>query len=196
MHYGSDSSGEISFARRAAEEAVRLDQGDPTANLMLGRSLWLEGKVEAGLPWIDRAIEISPNYAQAIYSRAWSAMVLGEAQAGQGGARDAIRLSPLDPLSYAMLAIDGFTEAQIGDPQAGAVLVDRAAREPRAHVMIAVMAAICNQWAGRHDGADRWAKDIRVRDPAFRGDDFLASFPFTEGPLRDRVASALEALDL
>jgi hypothetical protein len=123
-------------------------------------------------------------------------MVLGEPHAGQSGARSAIRLSPLDPLGYAMLAIDGFTEAQIGDPAAGAILVDRAAREPRAHVMIAVMAAICNQWAERRDSAERWASEIKTRDPSLNRDEFLASFPFAKGPLRDRVMAALSALRL
>ena len=52
-----------------------------------------------------------------------------------------------------MIAIDGFTEATFGDARTGAALVDRAAREPRAHVMIAVMAAICQVWAGNEKAA-------------------------------------------
>ena len=194
MRYSDDVANEAEQARRAAEAAVELDEQDPTANLMLGRSLWLEGAIERSVPWLERATALSPNYAQAIYSRAWTHMISSEGEAGQQNARAAIRLSPIDPLRYAMIAIDGFTEATFGDARTGAALVDRAAREPRAHVMIAVMAAICQVWAGNEKAARSWRREISVRGPNVSKDVFLKSFPFKSGPLRKRVSDALSTI--
>jgi TolB-like protein len=194
MHYSDDVEEEVREARCAAETAVELDEQDPAANLMMGRSLWLEGKVESSVPWLERAIALNPNYAQAIYSRAWTHMILCQGEAGSQNARAALRLSPIDPLRYAMLAADGFTHAMIGDEAAGAALVDRAAREPRAHVMIAVMAAISQVWAGNAEEAGYWTGEIKSRGPNLTSDVFLTSFPFKDGPVRKRVVDALSAI--
>lgn len=191
MRYAEDASSEIRLSRKAAETALELDEQNPAANLMMGRSLWLDGEIENSVPWVERAITLSPSYAQAIYSRAWTDTILSEGAAGQRNARAAIRLSPVDPLRYAMLAIDGFTETMLGDKPKGAALVDRAAREPRAHVMIAVMAAICQVWAGNEERTRYWSSEAKLRGPYVTGEVFLASFPFKDGPLRQRVTDAL-----
>ena len=194
MQYSDDVEQEIVEARRAAETAIRLDEQDPTANLMMGRSLWLEDQLESSVPWLERAITLSPNYAQAIYSRAFTHLLMSENKSGREKARAALRRSPIDPLRYAMLSCSGFNEALLGGESEGAVLVDRAAREPRAHVMIAAMAAICHVWAGNDQSADYWAEDIRSRDPNLTTDVFLTSFPFRDGPVRKRIAGALSTL--
>jgi tetratricopeptide (TPR) repeat protein len=196
MRYSDDVEEEVGLARRAADTAVELDEQDPTANLMLGRSLWLEREVESSVPWLERAIALSPNYAQAIYSRAWAHMILCQSEAGQQNARAALRLSPIDPLRYAMIATDGFTQAMLGDEAGGAVLVDRAAREPRAHVMIAVMAAISQVWAGNEQKSRYWREQIKSRGPNVSADVFLSSFPFKDGPIRKRVTDALYAIGM
>lgn len=194
MQYTDDIELEIAQARRAAETAVELDEQDPTANLMMGRSLWLEDELENSVPWLDRAITLSPNYAQAIYSRAFTHLLMCENESGQKKARAALRRSPIDPLRYAMLSCSGFNEALLGGVTEGAILVDRAAREPRAHVMIAAMAAICHVWAGNKQAAGYWAEDIRSRDSNLTANVFLTSFPFRHGPVRKRVTKALSTL--
>jgi TolB-like protein len=194
MQYSDDVEQEIVGARRSAETATELDEQDPTATLMMGRSLWLEGQLENSVPWLDRAITLSPNYAQAIYSRAFTHMLMGENESGREKARAALRRSPIDPLHYAMLSCSGFNKAILGGEAEGAILVDRAAREPRAHVMIAAMAAICHVWAGNKEAARTWARDIGLRDPNLTAEDFLSSFPFREGPVRKKVSRALSTL--
>jgi TolB-like protein len=194
MQYTDDVDREVTEARRAAETAIQLDEQDPTANLMMGRALWLEGNLESSVPWLERAIALSPNYAQAIYSRAFTHMLMCENNSGREKAHAALRRSPIDPLHYAMLSCSGFNEAILGNESEGAALVDRAAREPRAHVMIAAMAAICHVWAGNVPTARYWAKDIRSRDPDLTSEIFLTSFPFRQGPIRERVIGALSTL--
>jgi TolB-like protein len=194
MQYSDDIAEEVAEARRSAETAIELDEQDPTANLMLGRSLWLEDKLESSVPWLDRSIALSPNYAQAIYSRAFTHMLMSESGSGHDKAKAALLRSPIDPLRYAMLSCSGFNAAILGRESEGAMLVDRAAREPRAHVMIAAMAAICHVWAGNMPTARYWARDIRSRDPNLTSQVFLTSFPFRDGPMRNRVTAAFAEL--
>jgi TolB-like protein len=194
MQYSDDVAHEVVEARRSAETAIELDEQDPTANLMMGRSLWLEDELESSVPWLERSIALSPNYAQAIYSRAFTHLLMCESKSGHEKAEAALRRSPIDPLRYAMLSCSGFNEAMLGGESEGAMLVDRAAREPRAHVMIAAMAAICHVWAGNKPAAEYWAKDIKSRDPNLTADVFLTSFPFRDGPVRKRVTEALSGL--
>jgi len=194
MQYSDDIEAEAAGARNSAESAIELDEQDPTANLMMGRAMWLEDELESSVPWLDRAIALSPNYAQAIYSRAFTHMLMGDSNSGKEKANAALRRSPIDPLRYAMLSCSGFNQAILGDEAEGATLVDRAAREPRAHVMIAAMAAISHAWAGNKPAARYWANDIRERDPNLTTDVFLKSFPFRDGPVRERVTEAFSGL--
>jgi TolB-like protein len=194
MQYSNDIDEDVAEARRSAETAVELDEQDPTANLMVGRSLWLEDQLESSVPWLDRSIALSPNYAQAIYSRAFTHLLMSENSSGHEKANAALRRSPIDPLRYAMLSCSGFNEALLGNESEGAVAVDRAAREPRAHVMIAAMAAICHVWADNMPSARYWAEDIRARDANLTSQIFLTSFPFRDDPVRKRVTDALSLL--
>lgn len=79
LKYNADVVAEVDNTRRFAEKAVELDPIDPFANFTLGRAHWLRSDPEAGMPWIDRAIELSPNFAQGFYAHGW-----GDVMAGRG----------------------------------------------------------------------------------------------------------------
>ena len=57
--------------------------------------------------------------------------------------------------------------------------------------MIAVMATICQVWAGNEERTRYWTNEVKSRGPNVTGEVFLTSFPFKEGPLRKRVTDAL-----
>ena len=100
---------EIALARRYAERGLELDPIDPFVNFTMGRSFWLEGDLDGSLAWLDRAMSISPNYAQGIYARAWTESLSGLGLEGREHVDLAMRLSPLDPLYYAMLGTRAFS---------------------------------------------------------------------------------------
>ena len=194
LRYSEAIPEEIRLARSAATKAVELDELDPFASLMLGRSHWLAADVESSIPWLERAIALSPNYAHAIYSRAWAQMVLCRPDEGQQDAREAMRLSPIDPLRYGMIATEALSQFMLGNRAKAAELADRAAREPRAHVLIAVIAAACSLLAGDQDRANNWTSNVKARAPAFKREDFFRSFPFIRDDVRDPLAAALSQL--
>lgn len=196
LNYADAPAVEAALARRAAEKAIELDELDPFANLTMGRAHWLNHQVESSIPWLERATRLSPNYAHAIYSQAWAKMVLGEAADGQRNAKEAMRLSPIDPLKYAMVATDALAELMLDRQESAAALADQAAREPRAHVLIAVIAAACQKLAGNSGRAAYWAADVKSRAPQLTQSDFFRSFPFTDPALRNRLSAGLSQIGI
>jgi DNA-binding winged helix-turn-helix (wHTH) protein/tetratricopeptide (TPR) repeat protein len=196
LGYVQNISGEVRNARRLAERAVQLDALDPFANLTLGRSYWLDGDLEASFTWLERAITISPNYAQAIYARAWTHALSGRGADGRADADAAMALSPLDPLYYAMAATRALSHIICGEEAQAATWAERAARSPGAHVLVAVIAAAAHALNGNRQRAAAWAANVRERNPAITAADFFRSFPFTDTAVRQRLAKALSALKI
>src|SRR6185369_680682 len=191
LRYSADHDGEVALAHRHAERSVELDPFDPFANLTMGRSFWLDGQLDAGFSWVERATAISPNYAQAVYARAWTHALSGRGPEGREDADTAMSLSPLDPLYYAMAATRALSHVVCGDEAEAAAWGERAARSPGAHVLIAVIAVACHSLAGDRTRAEAWAANVHARSDANVGEAFFRSFPFTDAAVRERVAAAL-----
>lgn len=186
-----DVAGEIAEARRFATRAYELDAMDPFVNFAMGRTYWLTGDLDGGLPWLERATALSPNYAQGIYARAWAETLSGRADDGRGHVDLAMRLSPLDPLHYAMLGTRAFTHVMAGEDAEAAWWAERAARAPGAHVLIAMIASAMKAMAGDEAASIAWASNVRERNPALTRDDFFRSFPIKVAGARSRVSEAL-----
>jgi len=194
MRHSDDVAGETTLARRFAARGLELDPIDPFVNFTMGRSYWLEGDLDTSLSWLERAVTISPNYAQGIY-----ACALTEALAGQGseGLRHcdlAMRLSPLDPLYYAFLGTHALSHIAQGHDDAAVEWAERAARSPGAHAIIAMIAAAAQALCGDPIRASHWAAQVRERSPAFGASDFFRSLPMRPGPARGRLERAFSSL--
>ena len=194
MHQTDDVAGEIGLARSCAQRGLDLDPLDPFVNFTMGRSFWLEGDLERGLAWLERATSLSPNYAQGIYARAWTESMGGSALEGRGHADLAMRLSPLDPLYYGMLGTRAFTHMALGEDVEAAAWAERAARSPGAHVLIAMIAAAANELAGDPVRAGHWAANVRERNARLTREDFFRAFPMKPEAMRARVSGALGRL--
>jgi TolB-like protein len=186
-----DVAAEIQEARRFATRACELDAMDPFVNFVMGRSHWLDGDLDGSLPWLERATALSPNYAQGIYARAWTETLAGQAQPGRGHVDLAMRLSPLDPLYYAMLGTRAFNHAMQSEDAEAARWAERAARAPGAHVLIAMIASAMQGIAGDEAASIAWASKVRERNPALTRADFFRSFPMKVAGARSRVDEAL-----
>jgi TolB-like protein len=186
-----DFAGEVDEARRFAARALELDAMDPFVNFVMGRTYWLEGDLDGGLPWLERATALSPNYAQGIYARSFTETLAGRAVEGRGHVDLAMRLSPLDPLYYAMLGTRAFTHLVEGEDEQAAGWAERAARAPGAHVLIAMIASATQALAGDEAASRSWAANVRDRNPALTRDDFFRSFPMKSAAVRTRLSEAL-----
>jgi tetratricopeptide (TPR) repeat protein len=193
MHYTDDIRA-IRQSRHFAERGLELDPLDPFVNFVMGRTYWLDGDLETSLSWLERATDISPHYAQGIYARAWTEVLSGKAVDSRSHVDLAMRLSPLDPLHYAMLATRAFTHMASNEDAEAAYWAERGARSPGAHVLIGVIAATAHTLAGDATRAGFWADNVRQRNDTLTREIFFRSFPMKTHPMRARVDRALTQL--
>ena len=129
-----------------------------------------------------------------MYALAWTNTIAGAELDGRDQIDQAMRLSPLDPLYYAMLGARGFTHIARAEYTQATAWTERAARSPGAHVFMALLAAVAQALAGDAARAAAWATDVRERGPGISSADFLRGYPITAEPMRTRVAEALQEL--
>jgi TolB-like protein/Flp pilus assembly protein TadD len=185
---------EIALARSCAQRGIDIDQLDPFVNFTMGRSFWLEGDLDRALTWLERATSLSPNYAQGLYARAWTETMAGSADDAREHVNLAMRLSPLDPLYYAMLAARGLTHMAGGEDDEAIAWTERAARSPGAHVLIAMIAAAAQMLDDNEHLATEWANDVRARNALLTREDFFRAFPMKSDVMRSRISTALQTL--
>lgn len=195
LRHTDDVAGEAAASRRHAERGLELDPLDPFVNFTMGRTFWLEGDLETSLGWLERATKVSPNFAQGIYARAWAEALSGRAEDAREHVDAAMRLSPLDPLYYAMLGTRALIHVGRGETADSAAWAERAARSPGAHPLIAMIAAVATHLNGDAARATAWAAEVRARNPRLTGADFFRAFPVKPAGMRERVLGALVALE-
>ena len=184
---------EADLARKFAECAMDQDPLDPFVNFVMGRSFWLKGDLDNSLGWLERSTNISPNYAQGIYARAWTQALSGDGGKARENVDLAMRLSPLDPLYYAMLGTRALSYMTDGDYAEAARWAHQAARSPGAHVLIAMIAVVTHGLAGDDQLASQWADDVRSRNDTLTKEDFFRSFPVKSEDVRVRASIAFDA---
>jgi tetratricopeptide (TPR) repeat protein len=177
-------------ARRFAERSLELDPLDPFANFNMCRSFWLAGEMEGSIAWLDRAVSLSPNYAQGIYSRAFTEVLSGQAGTARGYVDNAVSLSPLDPLLYGMLGVRALSYVAEGDFEKAAFWAEKAARSPGAHHLISMIAMAAHTLDNNEQKALFWMADIYRREPNASQAHFFNSFPFSDPSVRERISGA------
>ncbi len=195
MHYGDDRSALLDKAEATALRANDIDPHDPFANYNLARVHWLRGDVGGFSELLDRALTINPNFAQGSYAQALANGFLGQGEVARNHASQAMQLSPLDPLKYAMMS--SYAMALIGDGAAdeAAPLVEKACHLPGSHFYIDMIAAAAHQLAGNDAQARMRADRTRERQPGASRQMFFASFPFQAGSsARPMMDGAFEKL--
>jgi TolB-like protein/Flp pilus assembly protein TadD len=191
LRYSPDTSDAIGLAERYAEQCLERDPMDPFGLLTRGRAFVLKGDLEGGLPWIERSLALSPNYAQARYSQGWVESMLGAAQDSQRHVDDALALSPIDPLAYGMLGARAMSHIDADEPQLAAHWGERAARSPGAHPLIEMIAVAAHGLNGDIARARLWAASAQMRSPGLTTGSFFDSFPFRNQATRTRVTAIL-----
>ena len=129
--------------------------------------------------------------AQGIYARAWTETMAARSQEARQHVDLAMRLSPLDPLYYAMLGTRAFTHLAVGEDADAADWAEQAARSPGAHVLIAMIAGAAHALNGDATRAAYWAANARERNAVAQPRGFLPLLSHEVGcNARPRVAGA------
>lgn len=182
------------LAEHYASMSLERDPLDPFGHFTMGRAYWLRGELETSLPWLERANDLNPNYAQAKYSRGWTEALIGDVDASRANIDEALALSPLDPLAYAMRGVNALSHLTRDEPALAAEWAERAASTPGAHAFIEMIAAVAHALQGSDARARAWAESARRRAEHLDKADFLRAFPFRDGPTRARISATLDRL--
>lgn len=167
---------EIDRAFDAAGRSLMADDRDPTAHWAMGRALWLRGSQDQAVQELERAVDLSPNYAGGHYTLAFVHSQSGDPRAAISFTDHARLLSPFDPLLFAFLGARCMALARLGDYEEAANWGIKAAARPNAHQHIMAIAAFALGLAGRVEEGNAYTARIRARVPDYKFADFLAAF--------------------
>jgi tetratricopeptide (TPR) repeat protein len=155
------------------------DDRDPAAHWAMGRALWLRGDQDQGISELERSVDLSPNFATAHYNLAFVHSQSGDPRAAIEFSDHSRRLSPFDPMLFAMLGARALSLARLGEYEQASEWAMKAAARPNAHQHIMAIAALSLGLAGRLKEADAYKAKIRDFAPNYAITDFLAAFRFS-----------------
>jgi len=173
-----DRAQETEKAYAAAGQSLMIDDHDPAAHWAMGRALWLRGRQEQSIAEVERAVDLSPNFALAHYTLAFAQSQSGDPHAAIKASDHSRHLSPFDPLLFGMLAVRAMALLRLGRFEEAADWAVKAAARPNAHALIRAMAAFCLVMADRLEEARVIVASVRQTHPEYHIDDFMAAFRF------------------
>jgi DNA-binding SARP family transcriptional activator len=177
-HGWGERENQIDRALEAASQGLAADHHDPAAHWAMGRVLWLRSQQDQSLSELQTAVQLSPSFAHGHYALAFVHCQSGDPQAAIQASDRARRLSPFDPLLFAMLAVRAVALVRLGRFEEAADCAAEAVARPNAHALVLAVAAYCLALADRADEARAVATTIRKMRPEYRFDDLqLASRP-------------------
>jgi TolB-like protein len=168
----------IDRAFGAAGQGLMADDRDPAAHWAMGRALWLRGRDDESVVELQRAIDLSPNFALGHYTLAFVNSQAGDPHAAISSSDHSRRLSPFDPLLFGMLGARAMALVRLGRFKEAAAYAVKAASRPNAHPHILGIAAFSLALAGSLEQARAWAATLRRAHPGYGIGDFLAAFRF------------------
>lgn len=179
LHRLADRDMEIERAYAAAADSLAADDRDPAAHWSMGRALWLRGLQEQSLVELEECVSLSPNFALGHYTLAFVHGQSGDPRVAIASSEWSRKLSPFDPLLFAMLSARALGHFRLGEFDEAAQWAIKGAARRNAHVHIKVIAASCLSAAGRVHEAHELVSSIHTTAPSYRLDDFLTAFRFS-----------------
>jgi adenylate cyclase len=106
-HYIEDRDAGYGQSARHAQEAVKLDPGEPWARLMLGLNLSTSGQHDRALAEHEATLSLNPNFALGRTTYGWALLRAGRFDEAIAETAKALRMSPLDSFSGLYTTIHG-----------------------------------------------------------------------------------------
>jgi TolB-like protein/class 3 adenylate cyclase len=166
---------------RLADRGKELGTDDAPAFSAVGFALFHNRvNCEAGIEMVDRAIRSNPNFAQAYNSRGWLRIWDGRSDAGIADLEQAMRFSPRDPFSFALMIGIAHGHFSAGRYAEAAIWADRSIRSFPYFIPGLLVATACYVEAGRLEDAQNAKADILRLSPEWR----IPPLESWSGPLR------------
>ena len=174
----ADPKREMDRAFATAGQSLLADDRDPAAHWAMGRAFWLRGNHDESVNELERAVDLSPNFALGHYTLSFVHSQAGDPNAAVRFADHSRHLSPFDPMLFAMLAARALALVRLGQFEEAADWALKGTTRPNAHAHIKAIAAYSLALAGRNDEARAQFASIRAMLPHYRVEDFLRAFRF------------------
>ncbi len=168
-----DRAQETAETARLARRAAELGWDDAVALAWGGFALaYVVHDVEAAAALIDRALQLNPNLAEAWHFSGWVRIYLGEPEAAIEHLAHAMRLSPLDPLTFVTQMAIAFAHFFAGRYDDASSWAEKALatsppglRERPVYHPALLIAAASNSLAGRLEEARNAIARLRQLNP-------------------------------
>ena len=180
LEISPDRVGEIQQAFELAQQSVALNPSDPQGHWALGRANLLRGEMSESLAELSTSTALNPSFAVGQYTLGFALMHAGDTVHSIEMADKARRLSPYDPMGFAMIGVRGFSLALRGQYDEAARLMALSVRQPNAHFHVIAMAAVCDALAGNDDAARSGFGRLLEARPGYGAKNFLRAFPFQQ----------------
>jgi DNA-binding SARP family transcriptional activator len=180
LHRPAQRAAYTDQAFETAGRSIMVDDRDPAAHWAMGRALWLRGRQDESLVELERSVDLSPNFALGHYTLSFVHCQSGNAQTAIGSSDHSRRLSPFDPLLFAMMTTRAIAHVRLGQFEEAADWTLKAAGRPNAHIHILTTAAVCHSLAGRLQEANAFAALVHKRDPSYGFNELIGAFRLTK----------------
>jgi tetratricopeptide (TPR) repeat protein len=171
---------------------VALGKDDAVALARGGHALaYVTGEFNSGAAFIDQALVLNPNFAVGWMLSGLVCVYRGEPEAAVERLVRALRLSPLDPLSY--VAQNAYAHAHFfaGRYDEALLSAEKVLRDhPDYHLTLRVFAA-ANALTGRQADAEKAVTRLRHLDPALRISNLKDRYPLRRPEDLARYAEGL-----
>jgi TolB-like protein/DNA-binding SARP family transcriptional activator len=174
----ADPKREMDLAFETAGESLLADDRDPAAHWAMGRAFWLRGNHDESVSELERAVDLSPNFALGHYTLSFVHSQAGDAAAAVKFVDYSRQLSPFDPMLFAMLSARALALVRLGRFEEAADWAVKGTTRPNAHAHVKAIAAFSLALAGRNDEARASIASIRATRPRYGIEDFLRAFRF------------------
>jgi TolB-like protein/Tfp pilus assembly protein PilF len=177
LEISKDRAGEVKQAVDLAEQAIALDPRDPQGYNALGRAFLLSGDIEGAERELQRAVDLNPSFAIGQYSLGFSLNFAGLTEESQEAVTRAQRLSPFDPMRFAMMALKSMNLVRLGAEGEAAEMVAQAVEESNAHFHILAIAAVVFDAAGKSAQSAEYLARLRAIRPGYDYAAYVRAFP-------------------
>jgi TolB-like protein/tetratricopeptide (TPR) repeat protein len=163
----TDRIQESAEACRLARRAAQVGMDDPVALSRAGFTLaFVEGDVDTGADLVARAVQLSPNLAAAWYFSSRVRVLLDEPEVAIEHAARAMRLSPLDPLTFLMQYSTALAHFHAGRYDEAGQWAEKARRSNANFLPAVRLAAASCALAGSLPKAQAMTAQLRESDPS------------------------------
>ncbi len=166
---GDRAAQEVAEAARLARRAVELGADDAAALAGAGYALvYVAHDLDDGPAILDRALALSPNLAGALVNSGWTRAFLGEPDLAIKHINEAMRLSPLDPMSFRTKGALALAHFVAGRYDESSIWAERAIQEKSNFLPALRELAASKALAGRDGEAKAAMARLRELAPAMR----------------------------